>query len=73
MKLRARAIFAQLFHVEIPNAIVQLQSDNCSIADATEIWIKLGENLELQNSEQVVKERIQMAITRYQYITYWQI
>ena len=33
-----------------------LQSDNCSIADATEIWIKLGENLELQNFEQVVKE-----------------
>ena len=50
---------------KIPNAIDQLQSDNCSIAEATEIWIKLGENLELQNFEQIVKERIQMAITRY--------
>ena len=42
-KLSAKAIIAQLFHLEIPNAIDQLQSDNCSIADATEIWIKLGE------------------------------
>ena len=47
-----------------------LQSDNCSIADATEIWIKLGENLELQNFEQVVKGEFKWQLLD---ITYWQI